>query len=811
MRWPLSRLLLRKILRDMWLARTRMVMMTLAIALSVTAVGAFLSARAILGREISRNYLETRPASATVRVPGGVDAATLAAVKAQPGVLDATTRASFPARLKIGNGPWRMSLLFVSHAADPQRISRVTMQRGAWPPPPGGLVLERTALAFLDAEVGQAITVQVPGTVPASVTVTGSAHDGGVAPADQEQTAYAYTTDATLARLGVRSAPDELKVVIGDRTGPSGSRDVIETDVQRVAALLRARGFPVSRIEVPRPLEHPHQGQMEMVGFTLLAFGAAALLLSSVLVAALLGGLVTGQIRQIGAMKAVGARTGQILALYLTLTAILSVLATALALPTGAALGRALAAQGARLLNLDLFSLAIPPWAYALQITAGIFVPVLVALMPLVRGSRITVRAAIDDHGLDADAPARSWNGRLTTRLGGPSRLHTLATRNVLRRRGRLVLNVGLLAVAGAMFLTGLNTATGWNALVQEGTAHRADDLEIRLARPAPAARLVELARGVPGVVAAEAWARAGTTVHVPGRVDVARVYPDDAHGSFTMLAPPAATPLLRLPVEQGRWLRPADVGTVVLNNLASAQLPGIRIGDRVSLTVDGRPTTWRVAGIVSDFGSQATAYTTDRQYASVTGETGQAGLLRVVTARHDTGARQAVLDRIEAALEGDGVAVERSFRADELRAALDGHVLVLADALIGLGVVMGLVGLLGLAAGLVTAVTERTREFGVLHAIGATSTVVRGIVVAEGGFTAAISLPVAALAALPLTRLLGDFVGANAFRQPLPFRFNAPALLVWSLLALAGAALAATAAARRASRLTVRNALVTL
>src|SRR2546423_1474514 len=101
----MSVLRLRKVVRDLWATRTRTAMMVVAIAVSVVAVAAFLSARAILGREIGRNYLDTHPASATLEVPGGLDAATLAAVRAQPGVLDATTRTSLTARVRVGTGP----------------------------------------------------------------------------------------------------------------------------------------------------------------------------------------------------------------------------------------------------------------------------------------------------------------------------------------------------------------------------------------------------------------------------------------------------------------------------------------------------------------------------------------------------------------------------------------------------------------------------------------------------------------------------------------------------------------------------------
>jgi putative ABC transport system permease protein len=808
----MSALRLRKLTRDIWATRARMAMMTIAIAVSVLAVAAFLSSRAIIGRELTRNYLDTHPASATLEVPGGVDQATLAAARARPGVLDATARTSLLGRIKVGDGPWRMLLLFASSPEDPQRIGTAAVQQGSWPPPANGVFLERTALGFLGVQSGDSVLVQTSGGASTAMTVAGAVHDGGVAPANQEQTAYGYLTTAGLASLGEAPILDQLRLVIGDASGPTTDRAAIERAAQRTATTLAARGHPVSRIEVPPPLRHPHQGQMVTVGFVLLAFGLTSLLLSSILVATMLGGMLAAQIRQIGAMKAVGARTGQILSMYLLLTGLIGLLATGLALPPGLLLGRVLAGQAARLLNLDLASTTAPAWVWAVVVAAGIGVPLLVALVPLVRGSRITVRQAIDDHGVDPSAAGGTRLERRLARLRGPSRAQLLALRNLARGRGRLALSVGLLAVAGAMFLTGLNAASGWAALVDQGLANRHYDLEVRLGQPHDADRVTDLVRRVPGVVDAEAWARTPTTVHTPGRIDLSRVYPDDAHASFTIMAPPADTPLIRPPLVAGRWLRPDDTDAVVLNNLVPAQqAPGITVGDPIALTIDGRPTSWRVVGIVSDFGTLGTAYLTDHEFAQATGRVGQAQMLRVVTDRHDPAGRQATLDRIDQVLAGAGVGIQQDLTVDTLRAALDGHVLVIAEALIALALVMGFVGLLGLASTMSTSVIERTREFAVLHVVGATSSAVRAIVVTEGVLTGALSIGVALLAALPLTRVLGDFIGTQAFRQALPYQFSGAALLLWSVLALAGAGGASAAAARRASRLTVREALATL
>jgi putative ABC transport system permease protein len=63
----------------------------------------------------------------------------------------------------------------------------------------------------------------------------------------------------------------------------------------------------------------------------------------------------------------------------------------------------------------------------------------------------------------------------------------------------------------------------------------------------------------------------------------------------------------------------------------------------------------------------------------------------------------------------------------------------------------------------------------------------------------------------LTLTAAFGSFLGNTAFRRPLPFTVTIVPLVIWAGLTLAGALLATRAAARRAARLTVREALNSL
>jgi putative ABC transport system permease protein len=105
----------------------------------------------------------------------------------------------------------------------------------------------------------------------------------------------------------------------------------------------------------------------------------------------------------------------------------------------------------------------------------------------------------------------------------------------------------------------------------------------------------------------------------------------------------------------------------------------------------------------------------------------------------------------------------------------------------------------------------ERTREFGVMHAIGARPPAVRRIVTAEGVFIAIASCLLAAIPAFGLTVAINALLGNLFFSTPLPFEFSFLAAGIWTVVIVVGAVLATEAAATRASRITVREALAYL
>jgi putative ABC transport system permease protein len=109
------------------------------------------------------------------------------------------------------------------------------------------------------------------------------------------------------------------------------------------------------------------------------------------------------------------------------------------------------------------------------------------------------------------------------------------------------------------------------------------------------------------------------------------------------------------------------------------------------------------------------------------------------------------------------------------------------------------------------TNVIERTREFGVMKAIGASDSTIRRMVVFEGVFIASVSCVVAVIPAIALTWAMGAGLGNLFLGTPIPLEVSVQGIVIWILVVIIGAALAVLAPASQAARLTVREALAYL
>lgn len=272
--------------------------------------------------------------------------------------------------------------------------------------------------------------------------------------------------------------------------------------------------------------------------------------------------------------------------------------------------------------------------------------------------------------------------------------------------------------------------------------------------------------------------------------------------GRYGVFAPPEDTTLLRVPVAEGRWPAPDELGAVVVSRNLQADEPGLELGADATLVFFDRRTPVRVVGVLEDV-SPAALYTNQVTLDAVTGLPGVAGALRIVT---EPGAATQVASTLEDALVTSGWFPSFIMTRAVLRASMVDHFLIILILLGAAALAAILVGGLGLATSMSLNVLERTREIGIIRAIGATRMDVVRLLLLEGGAVALASVALAVLLSIPLSAIVTYLTGRHGLYVAVPLILTPAAMVGWLIVALLVAVVACLWPAQRAVRVPVRD-----
>ncbi len=271
------------------------------------------------------------------------------------------------------------------------------------------------------------------------------------------------------------------------------------------------------------------------------------------------------------------------------------------------------------------------------------------------------------------------------------------------------------------------------------------------------------------------------------------------------------ATELSRPALITGRWLLPEDENAVVVTTNFLRAEPDIRVGDEIRLNVWEKERTWRVVGVVLGLGAGSDApltYTNGSYLLRWLNRVGTVGEMRVVTESHEPEFQQRVATELERRLKLAGVRISRIMTNAENRASLAGKFELITNLMLIMPILLAILGGIGLMGTMSMNVMERTRELGVMRAIGASDRAVQQIVIVEGVLVGVASWLLGNLLALPITQLLDEGVANAIFQGPLPYAFSPTGTAMWLVIVIVISALASLMPAWKASQMSVREVL---
>jgi putative ABC transport system permease protein len=462
-------------------------------------------------------------------------------------------------------------------------VDRLSLREGRWPERPGEIAVSyRGDLPSLNrVPVGaQLHAVSRKGLIPLKVVGTVSdqfdgLYENGVA------TARAWVLPGQVAQLA-DSDQVRLGYEMAYRFQNAATADELLADRHRVEGALPAGSqlWPVTDWLTQRT------GSVWFVTFlsgVIFAFSVFALAAVAVIVASVVAGAVLSSYRDVGIMKALGFTPLGVVAVFIGQMALPALAGAVVGIPLGALASRPILSDSAAQSGLPQPDFVDPVADLAILVGTMILVA-MAALLPAIRAARTDSIRAIS-LGSSPAGSRRSRLARLLSRLGVPRPL-SLGAGDAFARPARAILTVIALAIgiATIVFAVAFQKTVGDLAgnRASYGFAHEVEVYRYPAYGDADLTRLLA-EQPETNLVVATRLLRVG----VPGSADLQPLI--GMRGNATSLGYSARS---------GRWF--AAPGEAVVGAL-TARDAHVRLGDRITVTLEGKPLTLRVVGVVDD------------------------------------------------------------------------------------------------------------------------------------------------------------------------------------------------------------------
>jgi putative ABC transport system permease protein len=799
-------------LHDLWDNKGRTLLVVFSIAVGVFSIGVIAGAYQIISNDMSVSYAANNPSNIDMRT-ANFDEDVLTNIRNIRGVSQAEARRVINFRARTTNSETWISLDVIAFENFKENeVNLLSPVAGASEAKKDEILLDKRALEKLDFKVGDYIVLELPDGTTKQLQIVGIVQDASSSAGDFLAPSLGFVSMKTMPTLG---QPEDLfnRVYVTLSDGVD-DLDYIHEAGADIKDKLERNGTDVIRTRFSEKHKFPLADIINAVLGILMALGVLIVFLSSSLIANTLDALLSQHLRHIGVIKLVGGRGGQVFAMYITLILAFSFLALLIAIPAGGWGAYRLSEFIADKLRFNLLGYRIVPMAFVIQVAIGLLVPLIAGIAPVVNGSRITVlRALSGDIAGDENKPHKQtdrvnwfdWMLVRLTNIFAKRGIHfprplIISIRNTFRRRGRLMLTLFTLTMGGAIFIAVFNVRVTLHDYMNDIGKYFRADVTLDFDKPYRIREVEQFALQNPGVLSVEGWQFLSFELLNPDGT-VAE--------NMNVFAPPADSKLIEPILVAGRWLQPTDARKLLLSEKVLDTYPALKPGDFIQLKINGREETWEVIGLFKFVGQEGVFAYIPLEYAvQITGLPNRSSSFRIVTTQHDRVSQDLMAEKLDRFFRDEGFKVRK---AESGLASLDNALEsldILVAFLLIMAVLTAIVGAMGLTGTMGMNVLERTREIGIMRAIGADDHAVMRTIIAEGFVIGTLSFILAIGVSIPFTYGLSYIVSLAIFETPIEVVFTYLGYAIWFGLVLVLSVVASIVPARNAARLTIREVL---
>lgn len=802
----------RKVLSDLIDNKARTILVVFSIAVGVFAIGVIAGAYQIISADMGTSYAANNPSNIEIRMDD-FEKDFLHTIRNFDGVKEAEARRVFGARVRpVGGEQWTTIDVITMQDFEENQVNLLVPVRGETIPQKNEILLERDVLDEFEIEIGEELEFQLRDERIKTIRVVGIVRDSSTSAGDFLAAPMGYISTKTLRLF---NQPESYNRIYATVDREPDNEEHIRSVLADLKEKIEKNDYEIGRTFISKTHEHPLEPTVNAVLGILMALGVLIVFLSSSLIANTLSALLKQHLRHIGVMKLLGGRGKIIFRMYLVLLLTFGVLSLVIAVPAGGKGAYGLANFVADEMGFSLLGYRIMPLSYMIQIAVGMLVPLVAGFAPVIKGSRVTVQQAIsgdlaressdaDDEEGKKESRWERFQLKVTRALADRGiripRPVLISLRNTFRQRGRLMLTLFTLTMGGAIFIAVFNVRVSLNDYVQDIGNYFLADVTLYFSKPYRLNEVEQFASQDPRVTHVEGWSFTSAEI----------LYPDGTNAdNVNIFAPPAESDLVSPLMVAGRWIQPGDVKKLTISEGIYNFYPQLKPGDNILLNINGKEEEWQVTGIFKFIGLEGILGYAPYEYISREQNLANRSFsYRIVTEKHDRGFQEVMAKDLDEYFQDQGFHVSEASPGLSMLDSASESLDILITFLLIMALLTATVGSMGLAGTMSMNVLERTREIGIMRAIGGTNLEIIQMVLVEGLLIGFISWVLGIILAVPFTYLLSTIVSIAIFETPITVIFTPTGYFIWLGLVIILSSLASLLPARNAARLTIREVL---